>query len=149
MVLIKKKQSGQSLVEVVVAIAISALIIVGLLVGAVIGVRNVQFSRHQSQAMELNREASEWLRVQKELGWSSLWNYGSAAGSQYCLADLSFNISGSCDWENESELVAQKFARQLVLRQSDSGRLEVVITTGWHDAAGDHSEIATTYLTKY
>jgi Tfp pilus assembly protein PilV len=143
---IKQKKLGQSLVEVVVSVAISALIIVALLIGAVIGVRNVQFSRNQSRAMELNREASEWLRTEKKLSWSSLWDYASESGTTYCFSDLNFDLSSFC---SEGDKIEGKFTREGVLRQDGSDKLEISITTSWQDPMGEHNETITTYLTKY
>ncbi|MGI6278514.1 MAG: type IV pilus modification PilV family protein [Patescibacteria group bacterium] len=146
--LINQKEAGQSLVEMVVAVSISALIIVALLIGAVIGTRNVQFSRNQSRAMELNREASEWLRTEKKLSWSQLWGRGSGDGVTYCFSDLEF-IVGSCDSGDPGDLIDSKFVRQGVLEQSEDDKLEITITTSWQDPMGEHNETITTYLTKY
>jgi len=144
--LIKQKRLGQSLVEVVVSVAISALIIVALLIGAVIGIRNVQFSRNQSRAMELNREVSEWLRAERKFSWSQLWGQGSAGGVTYCFKGLNFSGSSSCSSEDK---IDGKFTREGVLRQEDSDKLEVTIITSWQDPMGEHNEAITTYLTKY
>jgi len=146
--LINQKKSGQSLVEVVVSVAISALIIVALLIGAVIGIRNVQFSRNQSRAMELNREASEWLRAERKFSWSKLWSRGSAGGVTYCFSDLNFDLSSSCS-SGDDDKIDGKFIREGVLRQEDSDKLEVTIITSWQDPMGEHNETITTYLTKY
>ncbi|MDD3679640.1 MAG: hypothetical protein PHX72_02205 [Candidatus Shapirobacteria bacterium] len=144
--LINWKKQGQSLVEVVVAVSITALIIVALLIGAVIGIRNVQFSRNQSQAMELNREVAEWLRTEKKIGWSQLFSNGSPSGESYCFNFLNFNNQGNC---TESELIDEKFVREGVLRQEDEDKLEITVITSWRDPAGQHSETISTYLTKY
>lgn len=144
--LINRKKSGQSLVELVVAVSISALIIVALLIGAVVGVRNVQFSRNQSRAMELNREASEWLRTERRLGWSQLWNYGSEGGTTYCFSDLNFGLPASCSEESK---IDEKFIREGVLKQDGTDKLVITITTSWQDPMGEHKETITTYLTKY
>ena len=144
--LIKQKRLGQSLVEVVVSVAISALIIVALLIGAVIGIRNVQFSRNQSRAMELNREVSEWLRAERKFSWSQLWGQGSAGGVTYCFQGLNFSKSSSCSSEDK---IDGKFTREGVLRQEGSDKLEVTIITSWQDPMGEHNETITTYLTKY
>lgn len=146
--LIKQKKLGQSLVEVVVSVAISALIIVALLIGAVIGIRNVQFSRNQSRAMELNREVSEWLRAERKFSWSQLWSRGSAGGVTYCFKGLNFSKSSSCSSEDEDKIDG-KFTREGFLRQEDSDKLEVTIITSWQDPMGEHIETITTYLTKY
>lgn len=144
--LIKQKNSGQSLVEVVVTLAIASLVIVALVFGATIGVRNVQFSRSQSRAMELNREASEWLRVEKRISWSSLWARGSASGTTYCFNALNFDKQRGC---YSNELIDSKFTRQGVLKQPESDKLEITITTSWQDPSGLHNETITTYLTRY
>jgi type II secretory pathway pseudopilin PulG len=146
---IKKKRSGQSLVEMVVAVAISSLVLVGLLSGSIIGLRNVQSSRNQSQAMELCREASEWLRSEKEISWSRLWAKGSSLGKTYCLKSLDFFSNRACSLPQDQ--INGQFYRQAVLTQSgaDADKLEIVITTSWQDSVGNHTETITTYLTKY
>ena len=149
MVMINRKSSGQSLVEVVVTLAIASLVVVALVFGATIGIRNVQFSRNQSRAMELNREASEWLRVEKRISWSQLWSKGSdGEGTTYCFSGLNFNKKRGC---YSDELIDSKFTREGVLKQlgSEDDKLEITITTNWEDASGDHNETITTYLTKY
>jgi len=144
--MINRKNSGQSLVEVVVTLAIASLVIVALVFGATIGVRNVQFSRNQSRAMELGRDVSEWLRVEKRVSWSSLWGQGSESGTTYCFSGLNFDKSRSCA---SGDLIDNQFTRQGVLKQIGSDKLEITITTEWEDASGSHNEEITTYLTKY
>ncbi|MDD3531891.1 MAG: hypothetical protein PHW57_00950 [Candidatus Shapirobacteria bacterium] len=144
--LINKKDFGQSLVEVVVSVSIAALIIVALLIGAVVGIRNVQFSRNQSRAMELNREVSEWLRAERKLSWSQLWGRGSPGGTTYCFQGLDFSKSSPCQ---EGDNIDDKFFREATLRQENFDKLEVVVVASWQDPMGEHNETITTYLTKY
>jgi len=146
--LIKQKRTGQSLVEVVVTVAIASLVVVALVFGAAIGVRNVQFSRNQSRAMELNRQASEWLRGERRVSWSGLWQRGAAGGRIYCFSGLNFTKARSCTGAT-GDLIDNKFTRQGVLKQANSDKLEITITTSWQDPSGLHKETITTYLTKY
>jgi len=141
-----QKESGQSLVEMVVAVGIAAMVIVALLIGAVVSIRNVQFSRNQSRAMELNREVSEWLRSQEKTSWSQLWSNGSELGEPYCFWHFNFDLNICSDDDN---LIDDKFIRQGVLQQDGRDKLEITITTSWNDTFGDHDETITTYLTKY
>ncbi len=149
--LIKQASAGQSLVDMVVTVAIASLVIVALVFGAVIGLRNVQFSRNQSRAMELNREASEWLRSENKRSWSQLWRWGSETGSVYCFTGLDFSRNRNCN-SSESDLIEAKFSRQVILtqaREGETNRLEIIIATSWQDPSGLHSETITTFLTKY
>lgn len=141
-----KTYSGQSLVEIIVAVAVSSLVLVGLLVGSVIGIRNVQLARNQSQATDFCREASEWLRSQKEVSWSQLWAHGSSAGATYCLDSLDFSSPGSC---GSQQVIDDQFSRQAILTQDGQDKLEIIITTSWEDSTGNHTETIQTYLTKY
>ena len=63
-----KSQSGQSLFELVVAIAISALIIVAMVSLAVNSIQNSNFAKNKALASSYAQEAMEWLRGQRDSG---------------------------------------------------------------------------------
>ena len=144
--MIYRSRSGQSLVEVVVATGIAMLILAALVAGAVISVRNSQFSRTKARAMQLSREAAEWLRGERKGSWSEFTNHGG----KYCLNILDFGTPGNCLTKLDDQ-----FTRQVVLTFTDENndgtddKVEIKVTTSWTDSNGNHSEEVITYLTKW
>jgi len=144
--------SGQSLVEVVVTTAIAMLILVALVAGATVAVRNIQYSRTRARAMELNRQATEWLRSERAKGWSEFLfnlNFGVGNEAYYCLnntADLNFNNPDRCD---PPELIDSTFKREAHVAKEGSDKVTVTLTTSWTDSQGEHREEVVTYLTRW
>jgi len=144
--------SGQSLVEVVVTTAIAMLILVALVGGATVAVRNIQYSRTRARAMELNRQATEWLRSERAKGWSEFLfnlNFGSANEVYYCLnstANLNFNNPGQCD---PLDLIDSTFKRQVNVVKESQDKIKLTLTTSWTDSQGKHREEVVTYLTRW
>ena len=63
---------GQSLFEVVFAVAIAAMILVGIVSLATTSTRNSIFSRNNSQATKYAQEVVEWLREERDKDWINL-----------------------------------------------------------------------------
>jgi len=146
--------SGQSLVEVVVTVAIAMLILVALVGGATVGVRNVQYSRSRARAMELNRQATEWLRSERAKGWSAFCS--NLKDGTYCLKDLNFDNYGSCDSPGGPLLIDNTFKREANINVIENGadlekidKVEITVTTYWVDSQGEHREEVETYLTRW
>ena len=58
--------SGQSLFEVVVALAISTLVIIAVVSLAALSIRNTDFSKNKTLASKYAQDATEWLRGQRD-----------------------------------------------------------------------------------
>ena len=136
--------SGQSLVEVVVTTAIAMLILVALVGGATVAVRNIQYSRTRARAMELNRQATEWLRSERAKGWSEFWN--KLADGVYCLNNLDLGRHRGC---NSNELIDSTFKREAYIVKEGADKAAVTLTTSWTDSQGEHREEVVTYLTRW
>jgi type II secretory pathway pseudopilin PulG len=143
--------SGQSLVEVVVTTAIAMLILVALVGGATVAVRNIQYSRTRARAMELNRQATEWLRSERAKGWSGFCD--KFESSTYCLNNFNFDNPGSC---GAGELVDNAFEREASFTKERNpsnpeviDKVTVTLTTSWTDSQGEHREEVVTYLTRW
>jgi len=142
------RRSGQSLVEVVVVTGIVMLILVALVAGAMIAVRNSQFSRASTRAIQLSREATEWLRGERKNSWSELVNHSG----DYCLEsdlnfDISVNASGNCP--TTYTIIDDQFTRKAALTKESSEKVKITVTTSWTDSNGEHNEQVITYLTKW
>jgi len=141
---LNKKNSGQSLVELIVAVSISALILVALLSGVTTALHSAQLAKKKTQAMGKTQEVVEWLRGEKEKSWAE---FATNNNGQYCFNDLTF-VLGECNADSDG------FKRQLELIFTDEDgdgiddKAKIKVTTFWTDNHGEHKESLTTYLTK-
>lgn len=62
----KISQSGQTLMEIVVVVAISAIVIGALVIATIASLRNAQFSKNQAQATKLAQEGMERVRAGRD-----------------------------------------------------------------------------------
>jgi len=149
--MIKKKKKnclllGQSLVEMIVVVAIVTVSLVALVRAAMVAVRNAQFARRQSQAIDLAREAAEWLRSERKKSFSqfaSRANFGD--GHRYCFDNLRWDNSGSCD---DGELVDDIFTREVNLTKEGDDLIKAEIIVSWQEREKTHSRVIKTYFSK-
>lgn len=135
-----KKRQGQTLVEALVAIAITimaATALVGLGVGAI---RSATISKNRSQATSYAQEAMEAIRSIRDRGYGNL-----STGGPYKL-----------DWKgtywgyvNGTETLDTLFTRYFTITQIDVGKLHISTYVSWTDSAGNHTLTLDTYLTNW
>lgn len=80
--------SGQTLIEVIIAIGLVVLVMTSLVSGVALTVRNNRFARDQAQAKDYNRQTLEWIRAMRDqLGWETFVSILAADGTVtfYCL----------------------------------------------------------------
>jgi len=126
-----KKASGQSLVEMVVAIAVVLIVIVALVAVTTVSVRNASFSRNQALA---TKYAQEWIEDARKIRDSQ--------------PESVFFTDGSC---NASDTVGG-FTRTRTCSlavDGDKKAMIVTVTVSWTDAKGTHKSELTTRLTKW
>jgi Tfp pilus assembly protein PilW len=147
--------SGQSLFEIMFAITISAIVLVGILSVAAFSLRNATFARNKAMANDYSREIGEWLKQQKNIASSWQNFYALALPSSpttWCFVDLSWispSHTGVC---TNSEYITGTtiFQRQTVASDQDSGNgLKFTTTVSWTDSTGLHSSQTTTVLTNW
>lgn len=135
------KKNGQSLVEVVIAVAISILIIGGLLAAVTMALRSAKFAQNQATATKYAQEGMEAVRSIRDSNWSSL-NTNGNYGLQYIGGWL---FSGS------SDTPATGFTRIVTIDDAvppDSNKKKITVTVSWSDASGaNHQSRLTTYYT--
>lgn len=135
---------GQSLVEVMVAVAILALVLTALVLGTTVAMRNANFSKNQAQATKYSQEAMEWLRSQRDQGWDA---FSSHIGP-FCLNSLTWTgTAGFCSSSNYS--LDGMFKRQVVLFNLVD-KVQTKVTVSWQGTSGKiHQSKLTSYFTKW
>lgn len=135
---------GQSLFELVIAIGISALIIVVLVSLVSSALQNAAFSKNETLAGKLAQESTEWLRGQRDTDITSfLANITSYPyGVDRCFNTLAWSSVGPCGSEDKIDGL---FVRQISFTQVDrvvdgltKNIIEADVTVSWTDSKGIH-----------
>jgi Tfp pilus assembly protein PilV len=137
-----KSEKGQSLFEVVVAIAISALIVVTLVSVTSNSIQNSSFSKNKSLAATYADQASEWIRSQRDTNIDILVTKATNGGT-FCLPDLSSWPASASDVASCTAISNTPFTRSVslgVYSDLSSGKnvisSDVLVT--WQDSQGMH-----------
>lgn len=138
--MLKNMNKGQSLFEVVIALAISALIIVTLVALVSAAIRNSTFSKNKTLAARYAQDATEWLRGERDTDWDALSSRSSAGdGITWCLTTLAWPASaGSC---SGNFIGGTEFEREITLSYPnplDPSNIQADISIKWSDSQGEH-----------
>ncbi len=168
-VLSTKYQKGQTLLEVVVVVAVSVLVVGALVFATIASLRNAQFANSQARAVALAQEGQEKIRSIRDRDATGmvLYNYGNGTTSKFsdlynyafgCTAVLGYNCyfyfstSGILNSGTVSNLekVATGFTRQVQIEDGNlsSQEKKITVVVYWTDFAGTHSSKLSTLLRK-
>ena len=138
-------QSGQALVEVVIAVAIATAVITALALASTNSIRNAQFSKNQSQGTKLSQEAVEYLRSYRDrYGFDALRKCTTPASNYLILSQLdipsNYNTA-TCYWSvAASGQVLGLYARYVQVTETDADTLSVSVWVDWTDSQGTHTK---------
>ncbi|MDP1709994.1 MAG: hypothetical protein Q8L28_00025 [bacterium] len=144
-----KFEKGQSLFEVVVALAISTLVIIAVVSLAALSIRNTDFSKNKVLASKYAQEATEWLRGQRDADFEIF--YADTLTNTWCLRALSFTQAGVCG--SSSKIGDSAFYREVGfingLTPNGETLVEARVRVYWNDAQGSHEVINSTAYTDW
>lgn len=164
------KEIGQTLLEVVVVIAVGTIVVGALVLATIASLRNAQFSKNQVQATKLAQEAIEKVKSDRDrnrgisgfvmngapvVDWqdSDLWNKQI---TNDCAAPCYFKIiSSGINWiaslSGGEPLNNGQFIRVVVLSDDPSSytsEKKITAIVSWTDFSGSHESRLTTVLRK-
>lgn len=147
-----KQEVGQTLIEALVALGIVLIVIVAIVTVVTIALSRSQFVKERTQAQKYAQEGIEWVRSERDRGWSNLANQVPAGQSQtYC-----FNTSPISSWPGAGTCsdftLSSLFKRDVVLTRPEAPadiRITVKITVSWQEGGRTHASSQTTSLTKW
>lgn len=148
-----KVELGQSLFELVVAIAISALVIVAIVSLVASSIRNANYSKNNGLASSYAQNATEWLRSERDRDINKFMI--NAQTPAWCLKDSPLTISswsqvGAC---NAGDFISGTiFLREVHFTSSVVGGKTVIqtaVVVSWTDAQGLHEVTNTTNFTDW
>jgi len=125
-------EKGQSLLEVVIALAVVGLVIMALIRVTVISVRNAAFARNQVLA---TKYAQEWLEEAR--------NWRDQQDPEV------FFVDGSCNAGPEAVDIFTRTRTCSLSVEGDKKTMTVVVEVSWTDAVGDHQSRLETRLTNW
>lgn len=128
-----KKKSGQSLLEVVMAMAIAVVVISGLVSAVTLAVRNSTFAKNQTLATKYAQEGLEKVRAYRDQNdWMT---FTSGCGN---LATMGISNTPAAGF-SRSVSCAMQFPNFNMRR--------IQITVSWTDSAGSHQSRLMSYFT--
>jgi type II secretory pathway pseudopilin PulG len=148
---VNKKNSGQGLIEMMVAIMVLVSIATGLLVAVTVALKNVEFAKKKAIASICAQEAIEQARIERD---SRVWkddtsddfyNFVEESGGLWALLE-------GYDWEagEPTEPNYQDvFKRRVHFEETGEDLVQVTAICEWTDSSGTHQSQEITYLSKW
>ena len=134
-----KNESGQSLFEIILALAITTLIIVALVALTATSIRNTTFSKNKTLASRYSQEATEWLRGERDADFSAFET--RALTPLYCFPSLSWSAASIGACSSGQEIANTPFRREISFSSSlVNGKtlIQASVRVYWSDAQGLH-----------
>lgn len=161
-----KIQRGQSLFEVVVALGISALVVVVLVSLTTNSIRTSIYSKNNSLAVTYADQAIEWLRGQRDGGNVGAYTFAGNAyklrlGSGGCFNTLPVNLTAwpttsPATCPNPTTIAGTPFVRRIKFTVTNIGTptvpktlVEADVTVSWTDSQGKHTVTSATFFTDW
>ena len=131
------KSQGQTLIEMLLAVSIAALVLIGLTKAVVIGLRNARFAKNQSLATQYAQETMEKIRVERDQnnwnGFKSNCTFGLSP-----LSDSNFIRDLQCECYIDENPTGD-------CSNVDVNKMKVTVTISW----GSHQSELISYFTKW
>lgn len=140
--------AGFTMVEVLVAVAVVAMVMTAVVSGVSFSIKNTRYARDKSLAIHYAQESLEWLRKQRdENGWNVFSGDLDADGAQivYCLPTLPDTYAGFVALTNSvcqtTDVVGGNtiYIREMTLIKN-AADLSVEVSVTW-DEGGDTKEV--------
>lgn len=131
--------AGQSLFEIILALAITTLIIVAIVSLTSTSIRNTTFSKNKTLASRYSQEATEWLRGERDTDFSVFET--RALTPLYCLPSLSWASASVGACISGQEIANTPFRREVSFSSSIVNAktlIQVSIRVYWSDSQGLH-----------
>lgn len=152
-----REESGQTLIEILIAVVIVVLVLVAVVSRVVDAVGSTNFARNQLLATRFAQEGIEWARSQRDgLGWFAFANEVSSDPT-FCLPNLDDSITalaaGTCSAGQTISLTL--FEREISFDYRSVGipdegdYVDVSVTVSWEDRVGTHQSLLNTRLSRW
>lgn len=134
-----RTESGQSLFEIVLALAITTLIIIAIVALTATSIRNTTFSKNKTLASRYSQEATEWLRGERDADFSAFET--RTLTPLYCFPSLSWSSASIGTCTSGQEIANTLFRREVSFSSSVvNGKtlIQAGVKVYWTDSQGLH-----------
>ena len=138
----KSSRSGQSLFEVVVAIALISIVMITIVSLVTTSTRNSVYSRNKTEANRYAQEGIEWVRGERDVQGYQLFEI-LAGTTPRCLDTLIWRSASPCP-----TIPTTIFTREIFFTPVDDG-VKTAVSVTWTDGQGDHVVTEETILSDW
>ncbi|MFQ5452419.1 MAG: hypothetical protein ACE5DQ_02535 [Candidatus Paceibacterota bacterium] len=145
----RQLSEGFTLLEIVIFVMLISLIFIAIAQATAVSIRSNITNQHKLLGTHYAEELREWLRAEKDEGWSSFLARSSPTGTQYC-----FNDEGLSGWVVSGSLCGinydlyTRYKRDLTLTQiSGAGGVTEVkadIVISWKEGSQEFTVASST-----
>jgi len=123
----KESQQGQTIVEILIAVAVGALVLTAITATTTITVSNAEFAQRKTEAVKYLEEGVENVRIARDNqdSWSDFLNL---------------------PWDDET---IGSYTRVTTVTDTGPNEVTVTVVVRWTDAKGTHEVTSTTILTNW
>lgn len=155
--------SGQTMIEMVVATGMVALVLVAIVSGIALSIRNSRFSKNKALAIRYAHEAVEKFRnYRDEVGWEPFIEevLEGSTDVDFCLPTMPTsaievpNFTGACAGEKiTNTLGSTEFVRGAHLtvqnQSNPNDTVEMTVTVTWLEGSKTHSSVLVSRLNSW
>lgn len=141
---------GQSLLEVILALAILAVIITGIVSLTSTSVNTSTYSKNVSQANRYADEVIEYIRKEKEFrGWSDFNSNITVSGGVWCMPDLALMTNEACDPLETTDFISGTIFQRTLTATSAGNSIDIDVKVTWTDDKGTHETRSSTTIANW
>lgn len=143
----RQRQRGSTLIEIVVASGVMALVITAIVAGLTLTLKTTAESEYRSHGVKRSQEAMEVFRRERTLrGWENFVD-SFTSGTTYCLATLPAPLgsftSGACTSGQSIVINSVAFYREALVTidstNPDDVKVTVALETTWNTGGDEQS----------
>jgi Tfp pilus assembly protein PilV len=152
----KNRRAGQTIIEVVIATGVVALVMTAVVAIVSVSLRNTTRAKAKVLATKYTQEGIEYFRAQRNLlGWESMFQaiQQGSGGSTYCMSTLPYGEDGGLASLPNRACLPNEFvdSRQIYQRSAEitttgSDTLTITVTVTWNDGDRTQTSNATAEL---
>jgi len=143
----KKLNFGQSLVEVVIALTVLAIVLTGLVRTVTVSQKNMRYSRNKNFGLLLVRKKIEALRQERDSQpWGVFWgNYFEGASPRQPTSETNLNEAGV----SVTGGIFTRLTTFVNLSALEKNKMKADVEVSWPDGQETFSTSSTIILTKW
>ncbi|MDP2874215.1 MAG: hypothetical protein Q8N84_02915 [bacterium] len=144
----KNYESGQSLVEAMIALGVAVIVIVALVNLSLVALRSSTVAQNQLTAKNLANQGLEIVRSLRDSGWSNLPEPPST-DPYYLNSDKTALVTTPAE-EIAKEATAGFFTREIYISNvGGDQKKQITCVVKWTDSSGGQQVAVSTYLTNW